>query len=183
MDRRILLAAPLGLAVAAGGGFFAMLRGMQSGSFDPRATGNPLLNRQVPAFDLPVQAPGAAGFGSKDLGSVAGPVLINFFASWCVPCLVEHPVLMGLRANGIAIWGIAYKDAADKAAALLARDGDPYARLARDAAGRVAIDFGITGVPESFLVDRAGVIRWHLAGPLTPEIVDRDLRPALKAVS
>ena len=182
MNRRIVLLAPLGLAAAAGGGFFAMLRGMQSGSFDPRATGNPQVGRAVPEFDLPAQAPGA-GFGSADLRAAGHPVLINFFASWCVPCLVEHPNLMSLKDMGVAVWGIAYKDGAEKAGALLSRDGNPYARLARDASGRVAIDFGVTGVPESYLVDRGGVIRWRYAGPLTPEIVERQLRPALQAVS
>ena len=176
--RQALMLAPLGVAVAAGGGFYAMLRGMERGSFNPRATGDPLLNHPVPDFALPAQPPGA-GFGSADLRAANGPVLVNFFASWCVPCLVEHPQLMTLGKE-LPIWGIAYKDTADRVDTLLGRDGNPYARVGRDAPGRVAIDFGITGVPETFLVS-AGLIRWHFPGPLTPEAVEDQLRPALRA--
>lgn len=174
--------APLGLAVAAGAGFYGMLRGMESGGFDPHATGNPQVGHPVPSFDLPAQAPGE-GFGSADLQRAGGPVLVNFFASWCVPCLIEHPNLLALKQDGLAIWGIAYKDTPEKAGALLMRDGNPYARIARDAPGRVAIDFGVTGVPESYLIDRAGIIRWRCPGPITPVIVETQLRPALRAVS
>ena len=176
--RQALMVGPLGVAALAGGGFYAMLRGMEHGSFDPRATGNPLLNHPVPDFALPAQAPGE-GFGSADLREAGGPVLVNFFASWCVPCQVEHPQLMALRGEGVPLWGVAYKDAVDKVEALLGRDGNPYARVARDAPGLVAIDFGITGVPDTFLVS-AGVIRWHFPGPLTAEVVANQLRPALR---
>ena len=181
MNRRVLLLAPLAVAAAAGGGFWAMLRGMGDGSFDPRATGSPLVGHPMPPFSLPDQAPGQ-GFDDAAIRAAGRPILVNFFASWCQPCLVEHPNLMALKRDGLDIWGIAYKDTSDRARALLARDGNPYARIARDEPGRVAIDWGVTGVPENFLVGRDGVVRWRFAGPLTPSIIDGQLRPALKEV-
>ena len=180
MDRRrVLLLAPLGVAAVAGAGFFAVLGRMRAGRFDPHEVPSQLIDRPVPAFALPAQEPGQ-GFASTDL---RGPVLLNFFASWCVPCVVEHPELMALSREGLAIWGVAYKDKPADAAQFIARRGNPYARIARDATGSVAIDFGVYGVPESYLIDRTGIVRWRNPGPLTPEIVDQRLRPALRAIA
>ncbi len=181
MDRRqLLLAAPLGVAVLGGAAFWSMLRGMQAGTFDPRGVPSPITGKPVPAFDLPAQAPGR-GFGSADLAA-GKPVLLNFFASWCVPCVEEVPALMALAKAGLPIWAIAYKDPADKAAQFVQRHGDPYQRIARDEPGRVAIDFGLSGVPESFLVDGAGVVRWHWPGPLDAEVIQDRLQPAWRAL-
>ena len=105
-------------------------------------------------------------------------MLLNFFASWCVPCVVEHPELMALSGSGLPIWGIAYKDAVSATSGFLQTHGNPFVRVARDAGG-VAIDFGVYGVPESYLLDRDGIIRWHVAGPLTEAVVAEGLRPAL----
>lgn len=180
MDRRrVLLLAPLGVAAVAGAGFFAVLGRMRTGNFDPHEVPSQLIDRPVPAFALPAQEPGQ-GFTSTDL---RGPVLLNFFASWCVPCVVEHPELMALSREGLAIWGVAYKDKPADVAQFIARRGNPYARIARDATGSVAIDFGVYGVPESYLIDRTGIVRWRNPGPLTPEIVDQRLRPALRAIA
>jgi cytochrome c biogenesis protein CcmG/thiol:disulfide interchange protein DsbE len=182
MDRRqLLLAAPLGVAVLGGAAFWAMLRGMQSGTFDPRGVPSPITGEKVPAFQLPSQVPGE-GFSSADLAS-GKPVLLNFFASWCVPCVEEHPALLALAKAGIPIWAIAYKDPVDKAAQFIERHGDPYQRIARDSAGRVAIDFGLSGVPESFLVDGTGTVRWHWAGPLDADIIEHRLQPAWRALA
>ena len=180
MDRRrALLLAPFGVAAVAGVGFFTVLGRMRTGDFDPHEVPSQLIDRPVPSFVLPAQEPGQ-GFASTDL---RGPVLLNFFASWCLPCVVEHPELMALSRGGLAIWGVAYKDQAAAAAQFLARRGNPYARIARDAAGSVAIDFGVYGVPESYLIDRAGIVRWRNPGPLTPDIVEKRLRPALQAIA
>ena len=178
MRRRLLLLAPLGIAAAGGAGFLAMLRGLSTGSFDPRGVPSPLVGRRIPEFSLPAQPPATQGFGSADLLAAGRPVLVNFFASWCVPCLAEHPVLMQLSAQKTSVWGIAYKDTA--AAAFLARNGDPYARLARDDPGRVAIDWGVYGVPETFFVDSGGIIRWRWAGPLSDETLRQEVRPLLQ---
>ena len=173
--------APFGIAVAAGAGFWGMLSGMTRGRFDPHDVHAPALNRAVPAFDLPSQAPGK-GFSSRLLSSQTHPVLVNFFASWCIPCVLEAPLLSSLSGM-LPIWGIAYKDAPDNAAGFVRRTGAPYARLAADGAGLCAIDWGVTGVPESFLVAPGGIIRWHVAGPLTDELIRRGLKPALDALS
>ena len=180
VERRTLLVAPLALAGLAGVGFWAMLNRMQAGRFDPRGVPTMLMGRQVPPFDLP--GIGRDGFGSRDLAG-GGPVVLNFWASWCAPCIEEHPVLMALPAQGVRLWGIAYKDSEAKARGFLTRHGDPFARLARDDPGRTAIDWGITGVPESFIIDGTGVVRWHMAGPLTPAIAAEQLLPALRTLT
>lgn len=178
--RRLLLFAPLGVAAAAGVGFMAMLRGLSTGSFDPRGVPSPLVGRRIPDFSLPPQTPATQGFGSADLLAASRPLLVNFFASWCVPCVAEAPLLVRLKSDGVPIWGIAYKDADQAAAGFLARTGDPYARLARDELGRVAIDWGVYGVPETYLIDRAGIVRWRWAGPLTDDVIAQQLRPLLR---
>lgn len=185
MNRRALLMAPLGVAVVAGAGFWTILGRMRAGRFDPHDVPSQLIGKTVPPFAaLPPLTP-ADGFGSADLAAAAAgqPLLVNFFASWCVPCVVEAPELMTLSQDGLAIWAIAYKDKPDDARAFLARHGDPYARIALDTPGRVAIDWGVYGVPESYLLDRKGVVRWRVAGPLTPDIVAEQLRPALKSIA
>jgi cytochrome c biogenesis protein CcmG/thiol:disulfide interchange protein DsbE len=180
LNRRLLLLAPLGIAAVGGVAFLAMLRGLSTGSFDPRGVPSPLIGRRLPDFSLPAQQPSTQGFGSSDLLNAGRPVLVNFFASWCVPCVAEAAVLMQLKAQGIPIWGIAYKDADQAAADFLSRTGNPYARLARDEPGRVAIDWGVYGVPESFFVDRSGIVRWRFAGPLTDQTVRQDMQPLLR---
>jgi cytochrome c biogenesis protein CcmG/thiol:disulfide interchange protein DsbE len=180
--RRWMLYAPLGLAGAAGAGFWVMLRGLQTGDYDPRGVPSVLLGRAAPEFNLPpLEASDLPALSSADLrGPFPTPVLVNFWASWCVPCIVEHPQLMRLSRDGIPVMGVNYKDKPADAAAFLARRGNPFARLGRDEPGRVAIDWGVYGVPESYLLDRQGIIRWRYAGPLTPELVAQDLQPLLR---
>ncbi len=172
--------APLGVVTAAGVGFWAMLAGMGSGRFDPHDIHTPSTGRAAPSFDLPSQAPGA-GFSSAILAAQTQPVLVNFFASWCIPCVLEAQNLT-LLAQQLPIWGVAYKDAPDKARSFVDRTGNPYARIGSDRLGTTAIDWGVSGVPESFLVAPGGIIRWHLAGPLTDEAVRTALRPALSSL-
>lgn len=180
LPRRLLLAIPLAMAATAGLGFYALLRRMEEGTYDPHSIDNPLVGHAIPAFaPLPAQAPATEGFGSADLRAAGRPVLVNFFASWCVPCRIEHPQLIALAQSGVPVWGIAYKDTEAAAGALLAQEGNPYHRLARDESGRVSIDWGIYGVPETFLVDRAGIVRGHWAGPLSAEAVQDEVRPLL----
>jgi cytochrome c biogenesis protein CcmG/thiol:disulfide interchange protein DsbE len=177
-----MLFAPLGLAAAAGAGFYAMLRGLQTGDYDPRGVPSALLGRAPPDFALPaLEAANLPALGAADLrGPLPAPVVVNFWASWCVPCIVEHPQLMRLSRDGITVHGINYKDRAADGAAFLQRHGNPFRRLGRDEPGRVAIDWGVYGVPETYLIDREGLIRWRFAGPITPEVLERDLRPLLR---
>jgi cytochrome c biogenesis protein CcmG/thiol:disulfide interchange protein DsbE len=178
--RRLLLLAPFGLAASGGVAFWAMLNGMKEGKFDPRGMPSALLGKPLPAFDLPGLAP-HAGFASTDLAALPGPVLVNFFASWCLPCVAEAPQLMALKRRGVPIWGIAYKDKPAASEGFLDQNGDPYARLAIDQPGRVAIDFGVYGVPETYLVDKHGVVRWRWAGGITGDVVAQELDPLLRA--
>lgn len=180
-SRRLLLAAPLGLAAAGGVGFWYMLDGLQDGSYDPRTVPSALLGRPVPEFSLPpVDEQPLAGLARADLLNLPRPVLVNFWASWCVPCIIEHPQMMALQREGVPVFGVNYKDKASDARAFLARRGNPYARLAADEPGRAAIEFGVYGVPETYLVDRQGIIRWRWPGPITTEVLEQDLRPLLR---
>ena len=181
-SRRWMLYAPLGLAGAAGAGFWVMLRGLQTGDYNPRGVPSVLIGRPAPDFTLPpLEGSGLPALSSADLrGPFPGPVLMNFWASWCVPCIVEHPQLMRLKAEGVPLFGINYKDTPADAAAFLTRHGNPFTRLGCDEPGRVAIDWGVYGVPETYLIDRQGMIRWRYAGPITPVVVAQDLRPLLR---
>ena len=143
---------------------------------DPSAVPSALIDRPVPQFALAALEPGAPDFTNDDLGGEI--VLVNFFASWCVPCLAEHPVLTRLAIEeGMPLYGVNYKDAPADARRWLDRHGDPFTAIGADRDGRTGIEFGVYGIPETFLVDGAGRIRWRWAGPLTPQVVERDLMP------
>ena len=143
---------------------------------DPTRIPSPLIGKPAPAFSLPL-----AGGGTLTNAQLQGrPALVNFFASWCGPCLQEHPLLMELAAQGVNIIGVNYKDEPADAEAWLARHGNAWRAIARDLDGRVAIDWGVYGVPESFVIDAQGIIRFKQVGPLTREAWDRDIAPLLK---
>jgi cytochrome c biogenesis protein CcmG/thiol:disulfide interchange protein DsbE len=171
---------PLGLAVVGGAAFYAMLDGLKDGTFDPRGLPSMLIGKPLPEFSLPAQAPSSAGFSSAELIAAPGPKLLNFFASWCVPCIEEHPALLALHRAGVPIWGIAYKDNPDAAAGFIHRNGDPFGRIAADEPGRVAIDFGVYGVPETYFVDPQGIVRWRFAGAITADVIKDQIMPLLK---
>ena len=180
LGRRALLWAPLGLAVGGGVGFWAMLRGMSDGTYDPRGVPSALIGKPAPAFALPaVQGLATPGFGPEALAA-GGPVLLNFWASWCVPCVVEHPQLVALQRRGVKLFGVNYKDKPADAARFLAQHGNPFGALVADAEGRVGIDYGLYGVPETYLLDGRGVVRWRWAGPMMPDTVSAELEPLLR---
>lgn len=149
---------------------------------DPSVLPSTMIDRAAPAFDLPPLPGFDRGFSRADLEGGA-PSLVNIFASWCVPCLAEHPVITGLSEEGIAVYGINYKNEPDEAVAWLERHGNPYTAIGVDPEGDTGLDFGVTGVPETYLVDGEGRIRYHYRGPLTPEIVDDRLRPLLEELA
>jgi cytochrome c biogenesis protein CcmG, thiol:disulfide interchange protein DsbE len=168
--RRLLLTAPLiGFAVLMAA-FAARL-----GS-DPNIVPSPLIGKPVPEFDLPPVKGRLLGLASADLkGEVS---LVNVFASWCVPCREEHPVLLQLKSAGtVPIHGLNYKDRPDDAAKWLDTVGDPYTRTGADINGRVGIDFGVYGVPETFVIDAAGRIAFKQIGAITPEILAGTILP------
>ena len=147
-------------------------------TLNPREVPSPLIGKPVPLFDLPPVKGRSLGLASRDLkGEVS---LVNVFASWCVACRTEHPVFLQLQREGvIPIHGLNYKDHPDDAAAWLDSLGDPYTRTGADLDGRVAIDWGVYGVPETFLIDRNGKIAYKHIGPITPEVLEQKLRPLI----
>ena len=182
INRRLVLLLPLGVAGVAGVGLYSMLDRMRSGKFDPRGVPSALIGKPVPSFTLPGQGD-SPGFSSTDLKAQGRPVLLNFFASWCVPCIAEADVLLALKQSGPPVFGIAYKDKTEATDAFLRQHGNPYVQVGRDAAGSVAIDFGLYGVPESYLIDTTGTVRWRFAGGLTADVVRQELAPLLKALT
>jgi cytochrome c biogenesis protein CcmG, thiol:disulfide interchange protein DsbE len=146
---------------------------------DPHTLPSAMIDQPAPSFDLP--GLGAhPGLATKDLVG-NGPTLVNFFASWCVPCRVEHPMLMRLAEEGkIRLEGIAYKDKVADTTRFLGQLGDPYKRIGVDADGRVGIDFGVYGVPETYVVDREGRIRYRQVGPISPQDYENKLAPLLR---
>lgn len=139
---------------------------------------SPLIGKPVPAFSLPPVQGRSLGLASSDLKG--GVSLFNVFASWCVACREEHPVLMRLKAQGtVPIHGLNYKDKPDDAARWLDAKGDPYTRTGADLDGRVAIDWGVYGVPETFVVDGNGRIAFKQIGPITPQILETVILPLI----
>ncbi|MGQ0741846.1 MAG: DsbE family thiol:disulfide interchange protein [Alphaproteobacteria bacterium] len=148
----------------------------------PSQLTSPLIGKPVPQFSLdPLSEFG--GFTPADLA--AGRVtVVNFWASWCAPCRIEHPLLMALaRRDDVAVYGIAWKDKPERAQAFLEELGSPFARVVLDQRGRAGIDWGISGVPETFVVDGRGVVRAHVSGPLTPQAVREIVMPAVRGTA
>lgn len=145
-------------------------------TLDPREVPSPLIGKPVPVFDLPPVKGRSAGLSDRDLvGQVA---LVNVFASWCAACKEEHPLLIELaRRNIVPIHGLNYKDKPDDAAQWLDSLGDPYTRTGADVEGRVGIDWGVYGVPETFVIDRTGRIAYKHIGQLTPGVLKDTLLP------
>jgi len=146
---------------------------------DPSLVQSVLINKPAPAFSLPaVEGLPVPGFDTRKLeGQVT---VVNVFASWCIPCRDEHPVLEALKQKtGVPLYGINQKDAPDQATAFLAQLGNPYDAIGADRDGRTSIDWGVYGVPETFIVDAKGVIRFKHTGPLAMEDIDREIVPAI----
>lgn len=137
-----------------------------------------LIGKSVPEFALPAIAGRDDGLATADLvGQVS---IVNFWASWCAPCRAEMPMLREVAAQGaVPVFGINYKDRAEQALAFLAELGDPYTRIGADATGRVAIDWGVYGLPETFVVDAAGRIAYKQVGPFDRRILEEKLLPVV----
>ncbi|GEP11850.1 DsbE family thiol:disulfide interchange protein [Methylobacterium gnaphalii] len=168
--RSLLLILPVVTFAVLAGLFFLRLRS----GVDPASVPSVMIGKAAPSFQLPPVAELSAdgkpvpGLASDDFkGRVT---LLNFYASWCAPCQVEHPMLMRLaRESGFRVVGIDYKDTPEAGRRFLARNGVPYAAVGSDISGRVGIDFGVYGVPESFIIGPDGTIRDKLVGIVTPE--------------
>jgi len=149
---------------------------------NPKEIDSPLIGKSAPAFDLPrLHAEDRRVTNAAFEGKIT---LVNFFASWCVPCRSEHPLLMDLAtARAVHLIGINYKDERADALAWLAGLGDPYDVIGVDADGRAAIEWGVYGVPETYIVDRAGRVRFKHAGPLTQDVFENEMRPLIAELS
>jgi cytochrome c biogenesis protein CcmG/thiol:disulfide interchange protein DsbE len=173
---RLLYLLPVALFVVLAAYFAVALRPGRDPSLLPSA----LIDKPAPDFDL-------AGFDGKNgltrdtfKGQV---VLVNFFASWCIPCRAEHPLLMRLaEQEHVPLYGIAYKDTPENARRYIDQLGDPYRRIGLDESGRTGIDFGVYGVPETYVIDKSGHIRFRYVGPITADALEHELLPRLKAL-
>lgn len=175
MNRRPLFLVPLGVFLILAVYFAAGL------TKDPKRLPNMLAGKPAPDFDLPpIKGRDARGFASADL--TGGVSLVNIFGSWCVACQVEHPFLMELKETAaVPIHGIDWREVdAEAGPAWLKRLGDPYALVGDDPKSRAAIAFGVTGAPETFLVDAKGVVRYKVVGPLDKEIWENTLQPMIE---
>jgi cytochrome c biogenesis protein CcmG/thiol:disulfide interchange protein DsbE len=179
--RRLLYLLPLLGCLSLGVFFFLGLDG------NPREVPSAFINKPAPEFSLS-PLPGRQVSAHADLGILSRKdlvrgqtVIINVWASWCVPCVAEHPLVDQLsKKHGVLVHGINYRDKASAAANWLARLGDPYGKVGFDSDGRVGIEWGVYGVPETFVVNGNGMVLFKHAGALTPEILEQDILPLIR---
>lgn len=158
---RWLALLPLIALVALGGLFYFYALQRSDSTYQPQA----LVGRMVPDVTLPTLTEGRPVRLRE--AAAEGPMVINFFASWCAPCEIEHPILMGMKGSGVRVVGIAYKDAPPNTQAFLTRLGDPFTSALVDRDGRAGVEFGVTGVPETYVIGRDGKVLAKHTGPLT----------------
>jgi len=172
--RKLFYLAPLLAFMVLAGWFALALRP----DYQPQILPSAMIDKPVPAFDLET----LSGTGKLSMAALKGQVvLVNFFASWCVPCRIEHPILMRLaEQEHVKLYGIDYKDRPDDARRVLAQLGDPYRAIGLDPDGATGINFGVYGVPETYVIDKTGTIRKRFVGPLTAEELQQELLPLLK---
>ncbi len=169
--KRLVFIAPVALLVLVLVGFGLGLRR------DPSILPSMLIGKPLPAFALPAVRPGDRGLASQALAGQ--PALLNVFASTCGPCLIEHPLLLRLKAEGVMVAGIDWKEPPEQGAAWLAQHGDPYVLAGNDPEGRAGIDLGVSGTPETFVLDRHGRVRYRVVGAITPEVWNATVQPLL----
>jgi len=149
---------------------------------DPHEVPSPLINKAAPAFTLPqLKDPGKTFSAAEMRGKVW---ILNVWASWCVTCRDEHPLLIEYAKSGaVPIYGLNYKDERDDALAWLSDLGDPYVLSAADLDGRIAIDYGVYGAPETYLIDQSGMIRFKQIGPVTPDVWTKQILPLVQELN
>ena len=163
---------------------FALIAGLFLGGMfrdDPEGLPSTLEGR--PAPPLVLDQLGEQPPFSGEMLAQGGVKLVNYWASWCAPCRIEHPVLMQIAASGVPVYGINYKDDPEKALAFLSELGNPYLGLGADNSGRNALEWGVYGVPETFVIDGEGTVLLRFAGPVTAEIFDKRIMPAIEAAA
>jgi cytochrome c biogenesis protein CcmG/thiol:disulfide interchange protein DsbE len=169
--RRLLFIAPVALFGLAVTGFVFSL------GHDPSQLTSVLIDKPLPGFRLPAVRANDAGLSSADFRG--RPMLLNVFASWCVSCRQEHSLLLQLKQAGVPIQGLDWEDDAAAGAKYLSDNGDPYALAGNDRSGRTGIDLGVAGVPETFVIDGAGKVRYKFIGPLAEQDWNKTIKPLL----
>ncbi len=151
-------------------------------NLNPREVPSPLIGKLAPDFTLPRLEDSSLTLSRNDL---AGKVwVLNVWASWCVPCREEHPLLVSFaRQRAVPLYGLNYKDRPADAIAWLGRYGNPYTATLSDLQGKVGIDWGVYGVPETFVIDKQGVVRFKHVGPLTPQVLHERIEPLIKELN
>jgi cytochrome c biogenesis protein CcmG, thiol:disulfide interchange protein DsbE len=169
---RLKLLVPLAL-------FFVMVGFLAKGLFlDPHEVPSPLIGKPAPAFTAPILGETDKHFSVAEM---KGKVwLLNMWASWCEACKVEHPLLVEMKDHAIPLFGMAYKDTDTESQAVLNAMGNPYQITATDADGKIGIDYGVYGVPETYIIDKKGIIRYKQIGPITPDALRDKILPLLK---
>jgi cytochrome c biogenesis protein CcmG/thiol:disulfide interchange protein DsbE len=170
-SKRLLFAVPIAGFIILAGMFGIGL------TKDPSVIPSQLIDRPLPEFKLPGLSASAPGFGNADLKGK--PMLLNVFASWCAACPQEHPMLTRISSEGTPVYGIDWKDTPADATDWLGRLGNPYTRVASDPTARTGIDLGVTGVPETFVVDKRGRVRYKQIGPIDGPTWETLLKPML----
>jgi len=177
MNKKFKFLLPLFVFIIAVGFLFVGL------FLDPHAIPSPLVGKPAPKFQAPVLAMNGTGEAGKtfNLDEMKGQVwLLNVWASWCAGCREEHPLLLEMAKTGkITTYGLAYKDTDAEAQQMLVAMGNPYNKVITDADGKIGINYGVYGVPETYLIDKQGVIRYKHTGPLTPEVLLTKVVPLL----
>ena len=149
---------------------------------NPREVPSPLIGKPAPTFELPLLTKPDERFSEKTM--LGRTWVLNVWASWCPPCLVEHPVVSQMARSGLApVVGLNYKDTREEALPWLARNGNPFQVVVFDANGRIGIDYGVYGVPETYVIDAKGIIRYKHIGPLSADVVQNKIEPLLKELS
>lgn len=176
--RRIAVLLPVVVLALLVGMMAALLTDSERNN-DPSRLPSPLVGKPAPAIALPgIDGGLESGFSNADLlGKVS---MVNIFASWCVPCLAEHPLITRLAESGVPVYGINYRDKAEDATRWLTRHGNPYTAIGFDPDARASLEWGVTGVPETFIIDRNGTIAYKHTGPITVDALEKRILPELR---
>jgi len=176
--RRIVVLLPVAVFAALVGLMISLLTDSERND-DLSRLPSALIGKPAPETSLPpINATIPGGFSTADLkGQVS---LVNVFASWCIPCLAEHPQIESLAERGVPVYGINHRDKPEAAETWLRRHGNPYIAVGADLDARASIDWGVTGVPETFIIDRNGVITYKHVGPITQDALDKKILPKLR---
>lgn len=179
--RRLLRVGAFGSLALAGSAVYVLLTPPEADPMDLMPLPDPDRIAPVPHVVLP-GLPGFEGFSTGEIAQSGRPVLLNVFASWCAPCVIEAPVLNTLRRQGVTLWGVAFRDKPEAIAAFLEKHGNPFARIGYDPSGAATGPLALTGVPESLLIDGGGTIRWRWPAGITEDMARDVVLPRWHAI-